>query len=86
MESAADVELFLDCKVDFADPPRFTISEEANFQVKDRDPAAALGKYGEVEKFARKIDDPEHPENLSNYDLLPAVVQSRRRMRTLAGG
>jgi hypothetical protein len=31
-------------------PTRFVVSEESQFQVKTRDPSAALGKYGEVEK------------------------------------
>ena len=71
--------------VKWISPTRFTISEEANFQVKDRDPAAALGKYGEVEKFARKIDDPEHPENLSNYDLYQLSFKAEGECELLQG-
>jgi hypothetical protein len=52
--------------VKWISPTRFMISEQADFQVKDRDPAASVGKYGEVEKFAREIVDPKHPDNLSN--------------------
>jgi hypothetical protein len=32
-------------------PTRFVVNEEVQFQVKDRDPASALRKYGEVEKL-----------------------------------
>jgi len=35
-------------------PTRFVVNEEIQFHVKDRDPATALGKYGEVEKLDRE--------------------------------
>jgi len=37
--------------VKWISPTRFIIKEEVQFQVKNRDPAAALGKFGEVEKL-----------------------------------
>jgi hypothetical protein len=33
------------------------VSEESQFQVKDRDPSSSLGKYGEVEKLAKESDE-----------------------------
>lgn len=32
-------------------PTRFVVDEQAHWQVKERDPAATVGKYGEVEKL-----------------------------------
>jgi hypothetical protein len=43
---------------------RFVVNEEVQFQVKDRDPAAALDKYGEVEKL-----DPETYGGVDVYDV-----------------
>ena len=40
--------------VKWISPTRFVVNEEVQFQVKDRDPIAALDKYREVEKL-----DPE---------------------------
>ena len=37
--------------VKWISPTRFVVNEELQFQVKDRDPATALGKFGEVEKL-----------------------------------
>ena len=71
--------------VKWISPTRFMISEEAAFQVKDRDPAASVGKYGEVEKFAREIDDPHHPENLSNYDLYQLSFKAEGECELLQG-
>jgi hypothetical protein len=36
--------------VKWISPTRFVISEEDQFQVKERDPSATLGQYGEAEK------------------------------------
>ena len=36
--------------VKWISPTRFIISEESQWQIKDRDPTSALGQYGEVEK------------------------------------
>ena len=43
---------------------RFIIKEEFQFQVKNRDPATALGKFGEVEKL-----DPETYGGVDVYDV-----------------
>ena len=32
-------------------PTRFVVSEESQWQVKERDPAVTLGQYGEAEKL-----------------------------------
>jgi hypothetical protein len=48
VESSEEFELFRDRKMDFAD--RFVVSEESHWQVKERDPSATLGQYGEAEK------------------------------------
>ena len=37
---------------------RFVVSEESQWQVKERDPSAMLGQYGEAEKLARESDEP----------------------------
>ena len=71
--------------VKWTSPTRFTVGEEADFQVKDRDPAASLGKYGEVEKFARKIDDPVHPEDLGNNDLYQVSFEAEGECELLPG-
>ena len=36
--------------VKWISPTRFIVSEESQWQVKERDPSAAIGQYGEVEK------------------------------------
>ena len=36
--------------VKWISPTRFIVSEEAQFTIRTRDPSAAVGKYGEVEK------------------------------------
>ena len=71
--------------VKWISPTRFTISEEADFQVKDRDPAASIGKYGEVEKSARKIDEPQHPDDLRNYDLYQLSFKAEGECELLLG-
>jgi hypothetical protein len=71
--------------VKWISPTQFMISEEADFQVKDRDPATSVGKYGEVEKFARGIDDSHHPENLSNYDLYQVSFKAEGECELLQG-
>lgn len=50
--------------VKWISPTRFIVKEEAQFQVKNRDPATELGKYGEVEKL-----DPETYEGVDVYDV-----------------
>jgi len=45
-------------------PTQFTVKEEVQFQVRDRDPTNALGKYGEVEKL-----DPESYGGIQAYDV-----------------
>jgi hypothetical protein len=42
-------------------PTRFVVSEESQWQVKDRDPSSSLGQYGEVEKLK---DETEQPTDL----------------------
>jgi len=42
--------------VKWISPTRFVISEEAQFQVKERDPSTSIGKYGEVEKLEHESD------------------------------
>jgi hypothetical protein len=71
--------------VKWISPTRFMISEEAEFQVKDRDPAASVGEYGEVEKFAREIDDPEHPDDLRNSDLYQLSFKAEGECELLPG-
>ena len=71
--------------VKWISPTRFMISEEADFQVKNRDPAASVGKYGEVEKFARQIEDPEHPDNLGNNDLYQLSFKAEGECELLQG-
>jgi hypothetical protein len=66
-------------------PTRFTVFEEAKFQVKDRDPAPSVGKYGEVEKFARELDDPQHPDDLSNNDLYQLSFTAEGECELLPG-
>jgi hypothetical protein len=36
---------------------RFVVSEESQWQVKKRDPAATLGQYGEAEKLEHESDE-----------------------------
>jgi hypothetical protein len=38
-------------------PTRFVVSEESQWQVKERDPSATLGQYGEVEKLEHESDE-----------------------------
>jgi hypothetical protein len=38
-------------------PTRFVVSEESQWQVKGRNPAAALGNYGQVEKLKEETDE-----------------------------
>ena len=51
--------------VKWISPTQFMIKEEVQFQVRDRDPTAQLGKYGEVEKL-----DPETYGGAQAYDVL----------------
>lgn len=44
--------------VKWLSPTRFVVSEDSQFQVRMRDPSAALGKYGEVEKENVDADAP----------------------------
>ena len=44
--------------VKWISPTRFIVSEESQWQIKERDPSAAIGQYGEVEKSARESDEP----------------------------
>jgi hypothetical protein len=37
---------------------RFVVSEESQWQVKERDPSATLGQYGEAEKLKDESDEP----------------------------
>ena len=39
-------------------PTRFVVSEESQWQVKERDPSATLGQYGEAEKLKDESDEP----------------------------
>jgi hypothetical protein len=38
-------------------PTRFVLSEESQWQVKERDPSATLGQYGEAEKLEDESDE-----------------------------
>jgi hypothetical protein len=38
-------------------PTRFVVSEESQWQVKERDPSATLGQYGEAEKSEDEEDE-----------------------------
>ncbi len=71
--------------VKWSSPTRFMMNEQADFQVKNRDPSASVGKYGEVGKFARKIDDPQHPNDLSNYDLYQLSFKAEGECELLQG-
>jgi hypothetical protein len=71
--------------VKWISPTRFMVSEEADFQVKDRDPAGSVGDYGEVEKFAREIDDPQHPDDLRNNDLYQLSFKAEGECELLPG-
>src|ERR1700730_7212684 len=44
--------------VKWISPTRFIVSEESQWQIKERDPSAALGQYGEVEKLEHESDEP----------------------------
>jgi hypothetical protein len=37
---------------------RFVIREESQWQVKERDPSATIGQYGEAEKLEHESDEP----------------------------
>jgi len=37
---------------------RFVVSEESQWQVKERDPSATVGQYGEAEKSEDQSDEP----------------------------
>jgi hypothetical protein len=39
-------------------PTRFVVSEESQWQVKERDPSATIGQYGEAEKLEDESDEP----------------------------
>jgi hypothetical protein len=39
-------------------PTRFVVSEESQWQVKERDPSTTLGQYGEAEKSEDQSDEP----------------------------
>jgi hypothetical protein len=39
-------------------PTHFVVSEESQWQVKERDPSATLGQYGEAEKLEHESDEP----------------------------
>jgi hypothetical protein len=43
--------------VKWISPTRFLISEEGQFQVKERDPSATLGQFGEAEKLEDESDE-----------------------------
>jgi hypothetical protein len=43
--------------VKWISPTRFVVSEESQWQVKERDPSATLGQYGEVEKSEHESED-----------------------------
>src|SRR5882672_6176599 len=43
--------------VKWISPTRFVVSEENQFQVKERDPSATLGQYGEVEKSEHEKEE-----------------------------
>ena len=51
MQSASQI-------VKWISPTRFRVREESEFQVKTRDPSAALGEYAEVEKQKEEGDEP----------------------------
>ena len=44
--------------VKWISPTRFVVEEESQFQVRDRDPSASLGDYGEVKKLEHGTDEP----------------------------
>jgi hypothetical protein len=50
--------------VKWISPTRFILKEEFQFQIRNRDPASALGKFGEVEKL-----DPETYGGVDAYDV-----------------
>ena len=37
---------------------RFVVSEESQWQIKERDPSTTLGQYGEAEKLEHESDEP----------------------------
>jgi hypothetical protein len=39
-------------------PTHFVVSEESQWQVKERNPSAMLGQYGEAEKLGPESDEP----------------------------
>ena len=43
--------------VKWISPTRFVVSEESQWQVKERDPSATLGQYGETEKLEQESGD-----------------------------
>ena len=43
--------------VKWISPTRFVVSEESQWQVKERDPSATLGQYGEAEKLEDESND-----------------------------
>lgn len=43
--------------VKWISPTRFVVSEESQWQVKERDPSATLGQYGEAEKLEHESGD-----------------------------
>jgi len=43
--------------VKWISPTRFVVSEESQWQVKERDPSATLGQYGEVEKSEHEREE-----------------------------
>ena len=49
--------------VKWISPTRFVVSEESQWQVKERDPSATLGQYGEAEKL-----EDESNESAALYD------------------
>ena len=55
MEGASEFELFRDREMDFFDA--VCGSEESQWQVKERDPSATLGQYGEAEKLEDDGDE-----------------------------
>ena len=50
--------------VKWISPTRFVVSEESQWQVKERDPSATLGQYGEAEKLEDESD-----ESAALYDV-----------------
>jgi hypothetical protein len=58
-------------------PTRFVVSEESQWQVKERDPSATLGQYGEAEKLEDESDESAALYHVSfnaegECELLPA--------------